>query len=49
LGVDDDFGALKFAAQTGDVAVELLDLPGRGVGLWPTPLWGERQLESIEE
>ena len=42
LGVDNNLGALELAAQTRDVAVELLDLPGGGVWFWSPSLRGER-------
>jgi hypothetical protein len=44
LGVDDQVGALELVAQTGIVALQLLDLPCRGIRLRPTPFWGERRL-----
>jgi hypothetical protein len=37
FGFDDQLSALELAALTGDVAVQMLDLPGRGVRLWPPP------------
>jgi hypothetical protein len=43
LGVDDQLSAIELAAQTGDVAVQMLDLPGRGVRFRPPPLRRQRR------
>ena len=44
LGLDDQFSALELVAQTGVVAVQLLDLSCRGIRLRPPPFWRERRL-----
>ena len=43
LGVDDQLSAIELAAQTGDVAVQMLDLPSRGVRFRPSSFWRERR------
>src|ERR1039457_6110135 len=42
LGIDDQLRVLELAAQTGVLAIELLDLPGRRIRLRPPSLWGQR-------
>src|ERR1035438_5253459 len=40
--IDDQLRVLELAAQTGVLAIELLDLPGRRIRLRPPSLWGQR-------
>src|ERR1019366_6366230 len=42
LGIDDQLRVLELAAQTGVLAIELLNLPGRRIRLRPPSLWGQR-------
>jgi hypothetical protein len=44
LGLDDQLSARELVAQAGIVAVQLLDLSGRGIRLRPPPFRRERSL-----
>jgi hypothetical protein len=44
LGVDDQFSTLELVAQTGVVALQLLNLSCRGIRLRSPPFWRERRL-----
>src|SRR5450755_482877 len=44
LGIDDQFGAPELVAQPSVVALQLLNLSGRSIRLWPTLFWRQRHL-----